>query len=145
MRAVESHLRELLQILGGRAAGVWRVSGDDLDQVAFTPGDGLDAEVAAAFAEATRRVSRRQAGLGIVRAWIERAPVVSRVSELPAEGAGSGHWLRRFGADRSIAVASMSPGGDVRGVVAVAVCGGEPSDEEVIRWLLEWADRFSAE
>ena len=100
---VPERLADLARALSARAAGVWRVEGDRLVQVAFVAGEGLAEEVARAFAEATRSVSRAQGDLGIVRAATLGVVTASRTAELPAE-TGSGFWLRAFGASRSVAV-----------------------------------------
>jgi hypothetical protein len=127
----------LLHALGARAAGLWRVAGDGLEQVAFIAGPGLPAEVARAFAEATRSVPLDQAGLAIVQAATRRVPVISRADELPADS-GSGQWLRAFGAARSVAVPLGDPRGIIIAVLAVALPDGPPDDQAI-------ADRLGAE
>jgi hypothetical protein len=117
---VPERLADLARALSARAAGVWRVEGDRLVQVAFVAGEGLAEEVARAFAEATRSVSRAQADLGIVRAATHGVVTASRTAELPAE-AGSGFWLRAFGASRSVAVPLLDARGGVHAVVSVAL------------------------
>ncbi|MFO0889389.1 MAG: hypothetical protein U0790_09650 [Isosphaeraceae bacterium] len=118
--------------IGARAAGCWRVDPERerLIQVAFVPGAGLDPEVARAFAEATREVSIRQEGLGIVVAALSGEPAVSRVEALSPDS-GSGRWLRAFGADRSIAVPVLGPDPGTRIVCSVAV--SRPSVDDV--WI----------
>ena len=127
---MSERLAELTRALQARAAGVWRVEGDRLVQVAFVAGEGLAEEVARAFAEATRSVSRAQGDLGIVRAANLGVVTTSRTEELPAE-AGSGFWLRAFGASRSVAVPLLDARGGVHAVVSVAL-DESPLDERAV-------------
>src|SRR5437763_562722 len=128
--AVPRRVAALLQALNARAAGCWQVVGDRLEQVAFVPGPNLADEVAQAFAQATRSVATSQTALGIVQALRTGEAVVSRASELP-EDAGSGLWLRRFGASRSVAVPLRDARGNVQGVLSLALAPAEDSlDDE---------------
>ncbi len=129
-QGIAERLADLARALSARAAGVWRVEEDRLVQVAFVAGGGLAEEVALAFAEATRSVSRAQADLGIVRAVTHGVVTASRMAELPAE-AGSGFWLRAFGASRSVAVPLLDARGSVHAVVSVAL-GGSPLDDRAV-------------
>lgn len=127
---VPDRLADLARALSARAAGVWRVDGDRLVQVAFVAGDGLAEEVARAFAEATRSVSRAQGDLGIVRAANLGVVTASRTAEIPAE-TGSGLWLRAFGASRSVAVPLFDASGSVHAVVSVALAESPLDDRAV--------------
>jgi hypothetical protein len=132
---------EICTTLGARAAGWWRIDHESgrLVQVAFVPGAGLDTEAGLAFAAATRAVSLGQKDLGIVIAVTTGQPALSRVDELRSD-AGSGHWLRAFGATRSIAVPVRDHEGTVRGVVSVALPANHPlGDGDVIVSLLRKA------
>lgn len=112
-----------------RAAGWWRVDaeGDRLEQVAFAADVDLPEDVAVGFAGATRSVAMDEANLGIVRAARSGVPVVSRADALPGES-GSGLWLRRFGATRSVAVPVVDGSGAVARVVSLALNGNEDGD-----------------
>ncbi len=123
-------LADLARALSARAAGVWRVEGDRLVQVAFVAGEGLAEEVARAFAEATRSVSRAEGDLGIVRAANLGVVTASRTAELPAES-GSGLWLRAFGASRSVAVPLLDARGSVHAIVSVALAESPLDDQAV--------------
>lgn len=127
---VPERLAHLARALSARAAGIWRVEGDWLVQVAFVAGDGLAEEVARTFAEATRSVSRAQGDLGIVRAATLGVVTASRSAELPA-GTGSGLWLRAFGASRSVAVPLLDARGGVHAVVSVALAECPLDDQAV--------------
>jgi hypothetical protein len=133
-------LASLLADLGGRAAGFWAVRGDRLVQLTFVGGEGLDPETARAFAAATREVPLDRGDLGIVRAYRKGRPVVSTVSELPAEN-GSGRWLRAFGAERSIAV-PLEIGGAIAAVVSIAL-GGSTTDDRIAERLRREGDRWA--
>jgi cystathionine beta-lyase/cystathionine gamma-synthase len=121
--SAQGRVAALLQSADARAAGCWRVTGDRLEQVAFVAGPGLADEVARAFAQATRSVALSQTALGIVQAARTGETMVSRVEELPAD-TGSGLWLRRFGATRSVAVPVRDAHGTVRAVVSMALAEG---------------------
>jgi len=125
-----AQIREVLQ---ARAMGVWRKEGNELVLGTFVPGNNLAPEVAAEFTQATDRVSLDQTELGIVRAALTGQPCVSVASELSPE-IGSGLWLRRFGADRSLALPMINQG-VVRGVVAVAIQGKDRTDAEVLELI----------
>ena len=123
-------LADLARALSARAAGFWRVEGDQLVQVAFVAGEGLAEEVALAFAEATRSVPTAQGDLGIARAATHGVVTASRTAELPAES-GSGFWLRAFGASRSVAVPLLDARGGVHAVVSVAL-DESPLDDRAV-------------
>ena len=126
LEVVEGLRREV----GARAAGVWWMAGDRLEQVAFAAAEDMPEEVAGAFAEATRTVSLGLTELGIVVAAIRAEVAVSRAAELPGE-TGSGAWLRRFGAERSVAVPLIAAGRVVRGVLSIALPEGAADDSYV--------------
>src|SRR5207302_220236 len=115
-----SRLADLRSRLGGRAAGAWRVEGDHLALVAFDPAPDLPAEVAHGFEAATRSVDRTLVDLGIVRAATTGRVAVSVAAQLPAD-AGSGRWLRAFGAARSVAVPVVGDDEQVEAVISVAM------------------------
>ena len=130
MGAVTIELEALRRRLGARAAGLWRVDGDRLVQVAFSADPEMPVDVAEGFARATLAVPLDRLDLGIVGAYCDGRRRVSIAAELPAE-VGSGYWLRAFGADRSVAVPIAG------GVVSVALAGLETGAEEVERALLD--------
>jgi hypothetical protein len=133
-----AQLEALRAALGARAAGWWRVTDDRLNLVAFAPAPDLPAEVAHGFAEAARSVPITPSRLGIVRAALDGSPVVSRAAELPPEE-GSGLWLRRFGAGRSVAVPVRDRSGAVAWVVSVALADTPPPDDAVDRSVADAA------
>jgi hypothetical protein len=124
-----AQLAALRSRLGGRAAGAWRVEGDRLVLIAFDPAPDLPAEVARGFEAATRSVALTLVDLGIVRAASAGEVSVSVAADLPAN-AGSGLWLRAFGAARSVAVPIEGRDGRIEGVVSVAI-GPEPDERAV--------------
>jgi hypothetical protein len=139
----EECLATLLTRVGARAAGWWRLVGDRLEQVAFLAVEDMPAVVAREFAAATRSVPMDQTGLGILAAARTGKVTVSRVDELPAEF-GSGLWLRKFGAMRSIALPSRGPSGDVIRVISVALSEPSPDDTTIARLISvetsNWSD-----
>jgi hypothetical protein len=58
--------------------------------------------------------------LSIVQAVVEGRTVIAEAQALDSS-AGSGHWLRRFDASRSVAVPHKNEAGVVVGVLSVAV------------------------
>jgi hypothetical protein len=119
------------------------VSGDRLELVAFASASDMPEEVAQAFAEATRSVALSHRELGIVHAALAGQVTVSHASKLPAES-GSGLWLRRFGAARSVAVPIRAPGLEVARIVSLAL-GDGPNDDLTIASAIEsiasaWTD-----
>jgi hypothetical protein len=106
--------------LGARAAGFWRVEDDHLRLVVFAAAPDMPAAVAAGFAVATARVALDQADLSIVRAATEGRPAVARTAELSPD-AGSGRWLRAFGAARSVAVPLGAAHGATVAVLSIAL------------------------
>jgi hypothetical protein len=124
---IEEVVARLLQSVGARAAGLWRAEGDCLVQKAFVGCAELPSDVARQFAAATRSVPLTEVSLGIVAAATTGQTVVSRVSEQPAD-AGSGRWLRAFGAERSVAVPLHDNRGNVCAVLSVALAAGAPGD-----------------
>jgi hypothetical protein len=134
--AVIDSLRRLLH---ARAAGWWERAFDRLELLAFAAADDMPAEVAEGFAAATRSVPLDRPELGVVRAVLDARPVVSRVEQLPPD-AGSGLWLRRFGATRSVAVPVLDGSGRVVRVVSVALLAAAPDDDEVVQTVLAAAE-----
>ncbi len=135
--ALRRKLEGLCAALDACAAGYWRMDQQDqqLIQVAFVPGPGLDHQVGGQFAAATRSVALSQSNLGIVAAAVTGQPAISRVEDLPADS-GSGRWLRAFGAARSVAVPVTGKDGNVLSVLSVALprcC--TLTDEEVAQML----------
>lgn len=114
----------------GRASGLWEVDGEGnrLIQLAFAPSPDMPDEVARAFAEATRSIPLDRLDLGVVKAWADRLPAISVAEQLPAE-TGSGHWLRAFGAERSVAVPLGDTEGSVWAVLSIALA--EPPRDHV--------------
>jgi hypothetical protein len=129
MDEIRERLSALRSWLSASAVGAWSISGDWLELAAFDAAPDMPIEVADRFAAATRSVELARVDLGIVRAAMTGRVVVSIADLLPPD-AGSGFWLRAFGAARSVAVPILGPGGDVGVVVSVAL-GLEPDADSV--------------
>jgi hypothetical protein len=106
--------------LDAHGAGYWQVAGDRLEQRVFVPGPEIPEDVAREFAEATRSVSLDRTELGIVKAALSGEVAVSWAARLP-DDAGSGGWLRRFGATRSVAVPIRDARGAIEAVFSVGL------------------------
>ena len=148
----KSRLDDLRSRFHARAAGCWRVSPDRsaLEQVAFSAHELMTAEVSEGFASATRLVPFHAAELGIVNAATSGQVTVSRLAEISPDS-GSGLWLRRFEATRSVAVPLIDDSGLI-GVVSIALSDPDPDDQEVARaireavttWRVEWVSGLEA-
>ena len=123
-----------------RAAGLWRVVDTELVQIAFWATPEMSREIADGFASATQRVNRSQTALGIVGAVMDGAPRISVAAELPPDR-GSGLWLRRFEADRSVAMPLVRDDVTIA-IVSVAIRGVENADlfDRLRHFLESWAD-----
>lgn len=127
--AVRAVLTLLLQSLpASRAAGFWSADDRRLVQQAFLAGPTLSDETANGFASATREVPLDRTDLSIARAALEGF-AVAHVDD-PSFAAGSGQWLRAFGALRSVAVALRTED-ELLGVMSVAVADDPRSDGEL--------------
>lgn len=130
----QNAVRRLVDEMSALAGGLWVVEADRLSQRAFAAGSGLDPAVGGLFADATRSVPLDRTDLGIVRAWSTGEAAVSRVADT-AFAAGSGGWLRAFGAARSVAVPIPREESVVM-VIAIALSGDTPPDDLVAARLL---------
>lgn len=124
-------LESLLGLEGARAAGAWRVEGEELVLVRFLGAADLPAEVAEGFAAATRRVLLSATNLGIVCAAVGKSPWVAKIAEI-APDAGSGYWLRAFGATFSVAVPRYNRDREADGVIAVAIASSPEGEAGAI-------------
>jgi hypothetical protein len=128
------HAREIIAAvlaeLGATAAGLWRVDGDQLVQVAFTASEALDDDVAREFAAATRSIPLAQTNLGVVAAVRSGVVVALHAAALPGDS-GSGLWLQRFRAARSVSVPLAGRDGRVSAVVAASFATLAPDDQTV--------------
>lgn len=118
--SIPETLAALIARLDGRAAGVWVGNGDTLRLVAFQPSPDLPDSVRVGFTDATRTVPLSLPELAIVRACLEREPVLSIAESLPPDR-GSGYWLRAFGAACSLAVPIVGSDPATTGVLSVAM------------------------
>jgi DNA-binding IclR family transcriptional regulator len=135
-------LEALRAAVSARAAGWWQVYSGRLGLVAFAAAADLPEEVAREFAAATQSIALEPSGLGIVKAALAGETAESRAADLPPD-AGSGLWLRRFGAARSVAVPLRDASGHVVGVVSVAL-GEEPPRDAIVALLKGVSDSASA-
>ena len=143
MRSVDiERASALLDRLKARATGLWRVDGEGaaLVQKAFVAAPDMPAEAAEAFADATLRVPLDRVDLGIVQAALGLVPAVSRVDTGDSGEGGSGYWLRRFGAVRSVAVPLFDESGNVRAVFSAAVGPDDRGDGQIAAIVREIAE-----
>ncbi len=129
------HLDAVAGALHARAAGLWRLEAGRLVLVHFRGAPDLPEPVAVGFTTATRSVAMTTQGLGIVQAARDGVAAVS-IAEALEPSTGSGHWLRLFGAARSVAVPLRDAEGRLWGVASVAIPDqDEPPHPEVARRL----------
>ncbi len=143
LEGIRARVAEIGAALGARAAGYWQFdpANQQLVQISFVPGVGLDPEVGRQFAAATATAPLSQTSLGIVAAVLTGQPAISHAADLPADS-GSGRWLRAFGASRSVAVPIRDPAGSVLGVISVALAAeNQAPDEAISETLLTLARR----
>lgn len=118
---IRDRVEQLRRELGGRAAGFWTLDGDQLVQRTFVASPDLDAHVARTFASMTQRIAMVQRDLGVVQALRSGVSTTSIAIDLSAE-AGSGHWLRAFGAACSVAVPVLDERAKPIAVISFALC-----------------------
>jgi hypothetical protein len=130
---IREQVSALCAEFGACAAGYWSLHSDRrrLIQVVFVAGVGLDPSVGEEFAAATREVSLSDETLGIVVAVSTGQTAVSEAANLAAD-AGSGRWLRAFGASRSVAVPIRTEDGMIRGVFSIALRAETMIDDRLI-------------
>jgi hypothetical protein len=129
---------EILSELGASAAGLWRIDGERLVQVAFAASTELDEAVARDFEEATRSISLDRTNLGVVIAVRSGKIVPLHSGEIP-DDAGSGLWLNRFRAARSVAMPIADAEGKIIGGLAASFASMTPDDQTVGSRLRELA------
>ncbi len=125
-------LESLLAATASRAAGLWRLDGEQLVQLGFGAVAEMSLEVSSSFADATKTVSMTQRGLGIVQAAMTATPTVAQLDASESGLESSASWLARFEARASLAVPIKSRT-EVVGVLAISSTAvpveGDPSWE----------------
>ncbi|MFK7777843.1 MAG: GAF domain-containing protein [Gimesia sp.] len=112
-------LNQILELLGGRAMGLWRLEKTHLQQIGFQAVTEMDAKVRKQFTEFTQEVPLENVGLGIVKAVVEKIPAIGTLEGVKSGLEGSSEWLRKFGAKQSYAV-PIFEGDQVVGVLAIS-------------------------
>lgn len=111
---------DVMQLINGWAVGAWKVAGDQLLQLSFAADKQFDAQVAADFVEATRKVPLAETTLGIVNAVVNRRSAWARSTELEGDLRRSAGWLGRFEAACSLSCPLTDAQGVPVGVLAVS-------------------------
>ncbi|WP_298860454.1 GAF domain-containing protein [uncultured Gimesia sp.] len=123
-------LVRILELLKGRAIGLWCCEYDILRQVGFYAVKEMDVEVRTQFAEFTREVPLENTGLGIVKAIVEKIPAIGTLQGEKSGLEESSEWLRKFEAQQSYAV-PIFEGDQVVGVLAISTsCIHQVGDSE---------------
>lgn len=129
-KAISPVLDQIMEVLGGRAIGLWRCEMGKLIQVGFRAVAEMDEQVRKQFAAFTREVSLENTGLGIVKAVIEQTPAIGTLRGEKSGLQGSSEWLQKFGALQSYAV-PVFEGDQVVGVLAISTnCVHQAGDQE---------------
>ncbi len=103
-RSLSDVLDRLLEVLGGRAIGLWRCQSDSLIQLGFRADSNMNEQVKREFAALTLEVSLNNTGLGIVKAVIDQKPAIGTLQAQESGLQGSSEWLERFEAKQSYAI-----------------------------------------
>lgn len=123
-------LDRIMDVLGGRAIGLWRCKAGKLIQVGFRAVTEMDEQVRKQFASFTQEVSLENTGLGIVKAVMERTPAIGTLRGEETGLQGSSEWLQKFGAQQSYAIPVVE-GDEVVGVLAISTnCVHQAGDPE---------------
>ncbi|WP_417383795.1 hypothetical protein [Gimesia sp.] len=118
-RSICDVLDHLMEVLGGRAIGLWRCEASHLKQLGFCADSQMDAQVKSEFAALTQEVSLQNTGLGIVKAVIDQKPAIGTLQANESGLQGSSEWLQKFAAKQSYAI-PVFEGDQVVGVLAVS-------------------------
>tara|TARA_R110002111_G_scaffold262289_1_gene337775 strand:+ start:54681 stop:55187 length:507 start_codon:yes stop_codon:yes gene_type:complete len=129
-KTVSPVLDRILEVLRGRAIGLWRCGKGKLIQIGFRAVPQMDEQIRRQFAEFTQEVSLENTGLGIVKAVVERIPAIGTLQGKESGLPGSSEWLQKFEAKQSYAV-PIFEGNQVVGVLAISTNGiHQPGDAE---------------
>lgn len=113
-------LDRIMELLKGRAIGIWRCDNQgQLLQISFRAVAEMDEQVRKQFTSITKSVSLKNTGLGIVKAVVERKPVIGTLQVGESGLQGSSEWLKKFGAQQSYAVPIFEDD-QVVGVLAIS-------------------------
>lgn len=118
-KAISPVLDQIMEVLGGRAIGLWVCGTGKLIQADFRAVAEMDEQVRKQFAAVTREVSLENTGLGIVKAVIDQTPTIGTLRGDESGLQGSSEWLQRFGAQQSYAVPVFEEN-QVVGVLAIS-------------------------
>ncbi|QDT89355.1 GAF domain-containing protein [Gimesia algae] len=118
-RSISDVLDRLLEVLGGRAIGLWRCQSGSLVQLGFRADSQMKEQVKREFTALTLEVSLKNTGLGIVKAVIDQKPAIGTLQANESGLQGSSEWLQRFEAKQSYAI-PVFEGDQVVGVLAVS-------------------------
>lgn len=118
-RSISDVLDRLLEVLDGRAIGLWRCESGNLVQLGFRADARMNEQVKQEFAALTQEVSLKNTGLGIVKAVLDQTPAIGTLQANESGLQGSSEWLQRFEAKQSYAI-PVFEGDQVVGVLAVS-------------------------
>lgn len=118
-RSISDVLDRLMEVLGGRAIGLWRCQSGNLIQLGFRADSQMNEQVKREFAALTQEVSLKNTGLGIVKAVLDGNPAIGTLQANESGLQGSSEWLQKFDAKQSYAI-PIFEGDQVVGVLAVS-------------------------
>jgi hypothetical protein len=126
-----------------RASGCWRLKNGSVRLVGFGVASDMPTEVSQGFQDATRSVSLKQQGLGIVKAAVSRQPAIGRRDARATGLDGSASWIARFGANTSLAVPICDRRTQtVIGVLAVSTVAFVEEGDALWQTMTEFADKL---
>ncbi len=120
LQVLVSRLENIRGLLNARAAGLWTCQANRVRLVKFLPVQDMPEDVVTGFSEALADASFERVELGCVRAAATREVFTAWAERLPDDG-GSGTWLQRFEAARSVAVPILNGTEESQFVVAIAL------------------------
>jgi len=112
--------RLLIQQTGAWAVGIWKIEGENLQQVLCTFEEGFPEPVAKDFQQQTVQVPLAHTQLGIVNAIVNNRPALALAAEQQGDLAKSAGWLNRFGARCSLSCPIVDSSGNSQAVIAVS-------------------------
>ncbi|EDL57686.1 hypothetical protein [Gimesia maris] len=118
-RSISDVLDRLMEVLGGRAIGLWRCQSGKLVQLGFRADSQMDEQVKREFSALTQEVSLKNTGLGIVKAVIDQKPAIGTLQAKESGLQGSSEWLQKFDAKQSYAIPIIE-GDQAIGVLAIS-------------------------
>ncbi len=135
--------RLLIQQTDAWAVGLWKIEGENLQQVLCAFEEGFPGQVAEDFRQQTVKVPLSQTQLGIVNAVVNGEAALALAAEQQGELAKSAGWLNRFAARCSLSCPITDSSGNPCAVLAVSWKELFDKNDPVPQKLLSIAEKIS--